>query len=289
MILEYFPYFLMKNNLQNNLENHNQPNSSWTMNDKRLWQYASERVKRGIRLTHGTYAKFIKKCKRKQMNTTQDIEKHHILPRHAKGTDDPSNIVLLGKRDHILAHLLRFLEFGEYNDWKAYVFRKAVKVNLRTHGQMIAAKQRLECTGFYNSALQSLLGKRGGVIGGSRKTLNQQTARNVVGKTYGRIIGLQNQSSVLQETLTNKILVFKHKSDSNPNRRFLVSDQPGAIDVARELTKQCEDLKLPYLNPPLEKIKKGGPFYNLLKKKRPSAYGWVLLEIIKFDASDNFD
>jgi hypothetical protein len=48
--------------------------------------------------------------------------KHHIIPKHAGGSDDPSNIVLLTPEEHALAHKKLYEEFGRFQDllaWKA--------------------------------------------------------------------------------------------------------------------------------------------------------------------------
>jgi hypothetical protein len=48
--------------------------------------------------------------------------KHHIIPRHAGGTDDPSNIVELTIEEHAEAHRLLFEQYGRWQDevaWKA--------------------------------------------------------------------------------------------------------------------------------------------------------------------------
>ena len=46
--------------------------------------------------------------------------KHHIIPRHAGGTDDPDNIVVLSIEEHAEAHLKLFEEHGNQFDWIAY-------------------------------------------------------------------------------------------------------------------------------------------------------------------------
>jgi len=66
----------------------------------------------------GTYDKYIAHCLSSQNNNLKNsnLEKHHILPKHAGGDDNPKNIILLTARQHILAHLIRFLEIGEKAD-----------------------------------------------------------------------------------------------------------------------------------------------------------------------------
>ena len=48
------------------------------------------------------------------------IHKHHIIPRHAGGTDDPSNIIELSVADHAAAHRKLWEEHGERADFMAW-------------------------------------------------------------------------------------------------------------------------------------------------------------------------
>ena len=50
------------------------------------------------------------------------LHRHHIIPRHAGGTDDPSNIVLLTTEEHAEAHRKLFEQFGRWQDKKAWLF-----------------------------------------------------------------------------------------------------------------------------------------------------------------------
>jgi len=45
---------------------------------------------------------------------------HHILPKHAGGTDNPSNIIKLTVEEHSLAHLKLYQESGRNEDLWAY-------------------------------------------------------------------------------------------------------------------------------------------------------------------------
>jgi endo-1,4-beta-D-glucanase Y len=47
--------------------------------------------------------------------------KHHIIPKHAGGTDDPSNLVELTIEEHAEAHRILFEQYGRWQDeiaWK---------------------------------------------------------------------------------------------------------------------------------------------------------------------------
>ena len=49
------------------------------------------------------------------------LHKHHIVPRHSGGTDDPDNIVELTIEDHMIAHLVRWKMYKHHGDYLAYV------------------------------------------------------------------------------------------------------------------------------------------------------------------------
>lgn len=46
--------------------------------------------------------------------------KHHIVPKHAGGTDDPSNLIELSVEEHAEAHRLLFEQYGRWQDWCAW-------------------------------------------------------------------------------------------------------------------------------------------------------------------------
>jgi hypothetical protein len=49
------------------------------------------------------------------------MHKHHIIPKHMGGTDEPSNLVLLTVEDHAEAHRKLFEQYGKKQDelaWK---------------------------------------------------------------------------------------------------------------------------------------------------------------------------
>lgn len=46
--------------------------------------------------------------------------KHHIIPRHAGGTDDPTNIIHLTPEEHAEAHRVLFEMHGRWQDYIAW-------------------------------------------------------------------------------------------------------------------------------------------------------------------------
>ena len=47
--------------------------------------------------------------------------KHHIIPRHQGGSDDPSNLVELTVEEHALAHKLLYEKYGKWEDKVAWL------------------------------------------------------------------------------------------------------------------------------------------------------------------------
>ena len=47
--------------------------------------------------------------------------KHHIIPRHAGGSNDPDNSVYLTVEEHAEAHRKLYEEYGRWEDYYAYM------------------------------------------------------------------------------------------------------------------------------------------------------------------------
>jgi hypothetical protein len=50
------------------------------------------------------------------------LQRHHIVPKHMGGTDDPSNITLLTRSEHAEAHRLLYVQHGKWQDYWAWKF-----------------------------------------------------------------------------------------------------------------------------------------------------------------------
>lgn len=248
---------------------------------------ASRRTQKRL-LKPGTYLKYMDYLKTKPIQAI--TEKHHILPIHMGGTDEPSNLIRIAVRDHILAHLLLYLEEGGRGNLLAYSLRKASEhVDLKSQSQKIAFMNRTLKKGWWDSEVQRELGLRGGSKGGSKNTEAQWAARSLVGQTWGRSVGLSRQSVLLKERLSTTI-VFKHKLApvENPfSETILVPPQESVVGIAEYINEECDRKQLSTLKLNLDRIKRGGPFYGLIKGTKKSAYGWFIVDMFPDEAFDD--
>jgi len=66
--------------------------------------------------------------------------KHHIVPKHAGGTDEPSNLVELTVDEHAEAHRKLYEQYGRKGDYIAW---KALSGQIsKTEAQRLAVKHR---------------------------------------------------------------------------------------------------------------------------------------------------
>lgn len=252
-----------------------------TNNQTKRNQYIRKRVQKKF-LPPGTTEKYIQNCSsfNKTIKDQPKIvfEKHHIIPRFAGGTNDPENIVLLTPRQHILVHLLRYLELGKKQDFAAYILRKASKdVDLSSHGKRMAEFNKQDQTTFWDPQFQSEQGKKGGKKGGSAKTPLQQKARSEVGTKWGPIVGMSNQSDHLKYVLSH-VMVFSHKEGV----QVVVPVCKTASAVFDYVHNEMVALGKEHLfsKELVKKAKGGGPMYGLIRGKKKKIHGWSIIDRI---------
>jgi hypothetical protein len=66
------------------------------------------------------YLRFIEHCKKKKYHANEYLERHHIVPRHAGGTNNKENLIKLSLKDHTLAHKIRYEVYRSQYDLSAY-------------------------------------------------------------------------------------------------------------------------------------------------------------------------
>jgi 5-methylcytosine-specific restriction endonuclease McrA len=211
------------------------------------------------------YTSFINLKKFELVGTSVNLEKHHIIPRFAGGGNETDNIVLLTPEDHVIAHFLRYLEYGNSEDASVVLFRSGYDEEARRVLQEKALKKmKEEKKGRWDSEAQRQRGQKGGHLGGSANTQAQRDARQRGGKKFGQQTGRSNQSDALKEIL-GYTLVWVHSDQ--PNEIFYTNPSTSA----KEIIDQLENL-IP------GKITNQTSFYKVLHGERKKMYGWQLVD-----------
>lgn len=133
------------------------------------------------------------------------VQKHHILPIHAGGLKN-GETVLCSRKDHALAHLIRYRVFGDVKDKMAFLFmRGQTEQGVRLRQQLIIDTNRIRKNTFFNQAWQKqqankpkstyylkenpemakIFGRLGGSKGGKIMTEKKALNLKILGKKCG--------------------------------------------------------------------------------------------------------
>lgn len=157
--------------------------------------------------------------------------KHHIIPRHMGGSDDPSNIVELTIEEHAEAHRLLYEEHGRWQDKLAWLglsgqigkeeiirmknseahkgqepWNKG-KTGCQTHTDETRRKMRESAKKRPPQSRESIEKTRQANIG---KTLSDETRRKISEGNKGKVIS-EDHRRILSETHKGKVLCEDHK------------------------------------------------------------------------------
>lgn len=195
------------------------------------------------------------------------LERHHVIPKHADGSDEDSNILKISVKDHTYAHFFRYLQFGEVGDGTAFLLRRNQNASATAlKRQLIMESNKSNKLGFWNSELQREQGLKGGSKGGSANTEEQFLSRQKTGLLFGKMVGKSNQSETLKKKLPHTLRwVYNIKSET-----------PLTIH-----TPPCETFKevIDILNIAVPgSIRNPGSFYKVIHGHRKGMYGWTLID-----------
>lgn len=202
------------------------------------------------------FIEYLKSLEKAGFDSKESIEKHHVFPKHAGGSLS-GEVVLCSAKNHVLAHFYRFLAYREKVDWVCYSMRNGQKMTSGERSLLGVEKMKKLGMNFWNSEWQREQGKKGGKIGGLKKTSKQFAARSKV--------GLKNQSLFLKKILS-KEMVWLYK---NKQTFFFLTILP---------QKSISDLvTILQLNTPMSTKKMDKSSFNkILYRMRSQLYGWRL-------------
>nr|YP_636211.1 putative site-specific DNA endonuclease [Tupiella akineta]AAV80635.1 putative site-specific DNA endonuclease [Tupiella akineta] len=153
------------------------------------------------------YEQYIFYLRTKPQESNVKLEKHRIVPKHAGGTYEESNVLYITFKEHTLAHFYRYLTFKQKGDLIAYRFmcRQTEEGRLllasyagKIGGTKTNEKDKETRKKFYNPEWQKKFGDKNGdrrnVESGSLERLNIKITaktpkfRSKAGKLGGKAI-----------------------------------------------------------------------------------------------------
>ncbi len=138
------------------------------------------------------------------------LHKHHIVPRHMGGSDDPSNLVELTPDEHAEAHRLLYEQHGHWQDYVAW--------------QGLA---KLASKAEHTKMLLSLAGKKGAKTMASRRK----------GKTWEEIYGPEKAAQYRATWTTNR----KGGGKTWNGKLYEITHPDGTVEQVEGLRQWCLD------------------------------------------------
>jgi hypothetical protein len=155
------------------------------------------------------------------------FESHHIIPRYANGSNDPSNLVDLTYREHCIIHFLLWKIYNNPEDQCAYKLMTGISSDRKQEiGRIIGAKHlksgHIQALGQKNKEsgwmlqiqsfeTQSKGGKRGGQIAketGQINTIATEESRTQGGKTASNLAKEKGQVQKLAKYKGTYVLIM---------------------------------------------------------------------------------
>ena len=145
------------------------------------------------------------------MKKPKGFHKHHVIPRHAGGTDEKENIVYLSPMDHAKAHLDRFNLYKDPNDAHAYNF--LIK-NIDKNGNFISGFQGRKHS---DLSKQKMSNTRTGRYAGNKNPMFGKSGKNSPVSILVKYNGVVFESiTALSKFLNKPIKTIHNRIKNNP-------------------------------------------------------------------------
>lgn len=122
------------------------------------------------------------------MADLQKKYKHHIIPRHAGGSDNPSNIVELSLKEHAEAHRLLYEQYGRWQDYVAWkgLSNSIGKEQIIKLKQSLATKGKKQSQEHIEKRISKIRGSGNGMYGKSGEMNSMFGKKGILSPHYGK-------------------------------------------------------------------------------------------------------
>ena len=129
---------------------------------------------------------------------------HHIIPRHAGGTDDPSNLIELTPEEHAEAHRILYDQFGRVQDKLAWLGLAKLATNKEIIAELLAQPKSEEHKQKISEAHKGMkkpwaVGGKGNLGKAKTEQHRQNISKGKTGKPNPKLLGNSNASGPHKE------------------------------------------------------------------------------------------
>ena len=164
--------------------------------------------------------------------------KHHIIPRHLGGTDEPSNIVELTLKEHVEAHKELYEKHGRWQDRVAY--------------QMLSGQIGKE------EMIMEIFKNRKNRLGA---VLSDETKEKIRMAKKGKKLSEEHKNKIAKgRTGQKQPQSQKDKVAEKLSREYIITDPQGNTYHIKNLNKFCRENNLDQGN--MTKVSNGKKGYN---------------------------
>ena len=171
--------------------------------------------------------------------------KHHIVPKHSGGTNDPSNLVRLTIEEHAQAHLDLYEKYGDERDLLAH----RTLLGQITNAEAISILRKLPKTEQHKKKISEALKGENNPMYGKKPT--EETRKKLSEASMGNKHNICNQyrlgKSHTEETkekmraaMIGRTLTEEHKTKISESRLGKPQPQSQKNKVSKALSKQWE-------------------------------------------------
>ena len=224
-----------------------------------------------MRTIYEQFIDFCKSIENEETNSKIYMEKHHILPRHCGGSNNKSNLVMLSRKNHILAHYYRWISHNSSKDKIAYLFMvgdpdgEAKRESGRLAQKTWTPKKRSECS---KKAYQTMLKRRSGI------TARGESWRKNVSNAAKQNIASNRRKRVSLQTLS----LYRSKFELKQGSKVFILDQSQFSDFVESSKYVCNFFNIEIKESEHKK------FLLLIKGTRKSFHGVTLNKAISSQA-----
>jgi hypothetical protein len=173
--------------------------------------------------------------------------KHHIIPRHAGGTDHPSNLVELTIEQHADAHRILYEEYGRNEDKWAWLGLSGQIGKVEILRQIAMAQKGVKKPEGFGEKISAF-----------RKTFkySEESKKKMSDAKIGKSISVEQKEKIRQSNIGKKQTAYqKQRAAETRQKKYMLTNPDGESFEVLNLSKFCRENGFNQANMCMSRIK----------------------------------